>query len=97
MLRLRMCDEDREKFGGPQWLQFDADQLLDTPCDQLAAIETETGIVLALAVDNPNLTSARRLWLWLALKHAGVQLAWADFQPKVLRSDFTSGDADPPE
>lgn len=95
MLRLRMCDPDRERYGGPEWLTFDNAKLRDTPCDELSAIEARTGIVLAEAVDNPAAAGAMRLWLWLALDQADVHVDWDEFTPRTLRVQV--GDGDPPD
>lgn len=42
-MRLRMCDADRQEYGGPEWLDSNAalDALNDLDYDQLAAIETQ--------------------------------------------------------
>lgn len=96
MLQLRMSDADRDRYGGPEWLDYDAAVLDDTPCDELAKIEAQTGVVLYEAVQEPNAAAALRVWLWLALSRAGVDVAWPDFTPRTLRLRIRSGDAGPP-
>jgi hypothetical protein len=96
VLQLRMCDADRERYGGPEWLDYDAAVLDDTPCDELEDIEAQTGVVLFRAVQEPEAAAALRLWLWLALARAGVDIAWPDFTPRTMKLRVRSGDADPP-
>ncbi|GGK32178.1 hypothetical protein GCM10010124_26220 [Pilimelia terevasa] len=98
MARIRMCDADRETYGGPEWLGFNLATLTDdTDLGELEAIEAATDTVLAVAVAEPAGVRAIRLWLWIGLRNAGVNVEWAKFRPKVLRVAWEAGDALPPD
>lgn len=110
VLRLSMHEADRQTYGGPEWLDDDEaiDALNDLDLDELKAIERETRSVLDLTLIRLSATSVfnwsidhLRGRLWLALRHAGVDVKLADFTPvKILRTDMDFGsrgaDADPP-
>lgn len=100
MARIKMCDTDRENFGGPEWLPFRLTEMIDdTDVGELERLEKLTGVPFADAVE--ELTSARaiRLWLWLGLRAEGVDVAWKDFRPKVLKAvlDTDGGGVAPPD
>lgn len=40
-VKLRLDDEDRARYGGPEWLHFDADALDDLDPDELDRLERE--------------------------------------------------------
>lgn len=85
----RMCDADRELFGGPEWLKFDVAALYDAPAAVLEAYERELGFSLFRLLTELESFSARstRGALWIALKDAGVDyLDYATFDPKPLRA-----------
>ena len=39
----RMCDEDRERFGGPEWGQLDVTRVMDSRAGWLERIERQAG------------------------------------------------------
>jgi hypothetical protein len=105
---LRMADEDRATYGGPDELDFGAVPawLDDLGYDDLAALDDE--IVAALGAESPLLwviyqlmtdrraratIPIRRVWVWLSLRAAGVDVALADFKPAHL---FRLRVVDPP-
>lgn len=107
MNSLKLADEDRESFGGPELLDTRAAilRLNDLDYDALKAIEDEIraefGMVLieflADEIDTRSLAAFRGR-AWLALRHAGVDIALADFKPNVfgMRSVRDTPDAGPP-
>lgn len=108
MQNLRLTDADRERYGGPEWLDTDAALawLNGLPFDELDAIEKqmrpELGVVLlrfmAYEAYSDSL-SAFRGRAWLALRQAGVDIALAEFKPDIVRIGWRPedpADADPP-
>lgn len=102
--RLRLCDEDREKFGGPEWVTWDENELDDLSHKALAGFETEmqTSIVYLLQVDKVartiSWTTAR---VWLARKMAGIKtvpFAEFDIKPRKVLEEIVAeeDDAAPP-
>lgn len=98
-MRLRMADEDREKYGGPEELDFaDVPDWLDSlGYDDLVAVDDQ--IIAEFGKDSPLLLvlyqlltepgaaisiRMRRTRLWLSLRAAGVELPLADFKPARL-------------
>lgn len=99
VLRVRLCEADREEYGGPEWLELDRDVLDDTRADELHEIEAEMDLSFSmLFVEEVALRTARarKAVAWLALRQAGILHPWNDFQPRVLRSEFRAGGDVPP-
>lgn len=110
-MRLRMAPEDRETYGGPEWLDDDAttEALNDLDLDALMDIEGEVKSELGMTLNRLTATGFIN-WeiphirgrLWLALRMAGVEVDLADFKPaKILRTALEvpkrgGGDARPP-
>lgn len=88
----RMCDEDRDRFGGPEWLKFDVDALYNAPASELEEYEKVLGCSLFRLLTELESFSARstRGALWIALKGAGVDVDYATFDPKPLRANRRS-------
>lgn len=73
IIELRMCDEDRERFGGTEWVQLDVEKLFDVPGKTLRRYEGQTGYPIERAVDQagPGMPAvATQTLLWLARKQA---------------------------
>lgn len=83
---LRMGDEDRERYGGPEWVTFPVGALIHTPSSQLEAWEAETGIPLFLVLHElPTYGSrATRAALFIARRLAGEADTWDKFDPCTL-------------
>lgn len=97
MARLSMCEQDRDKYGGPEWLGLNLEKFVDdTPAGELEQIEDLTNVVVMWAVENPAAARSVRLWLWLGLRKAGVEIPWAEFTPRTLRVEWEPGDVVPP-
>ncbi len=103
-----MCDSDRERYGGPEWVEISIPDLVDE----------ETGLIeqLELAWDmSPTeflrdlvreTTKAMRAMIWIARLKAGCKDSVGDFKPKTLTwsgviyeplpTEQQAADADPP-
>lgn len=71
---LRLCDEDREKFGGPEWVTLDIDRVRDTDARTLIRWEAECNgsIEAALSSIYGEITAGQVIVLmWLARKQGG--------------------------
>jgi hypothetical protein len=86
----RLCDADRDEYGGPEWLELDPDALLDFRASQLAAWEKDMGQTIVSVVSQGRNESANAIrgQLWIALKLAGVNLEWAEFDPRALKAEL---------
>lgn len=101
-LELRLCDYDRERWGGPEWLCYDHDAVLDTPADELDRWEQQIGVSLEVILREVGQDTARanRLVAWIAYQQAGITIPWAEFTPRTLRMvvrTVSASDADPPD
>lgn len=107
MRRIKLCDEDRERYGGPEWLDTDAAIVWLSDLDEptLRGIEkqvrAEFGQVLLTFLADEVFTgsmAAFRGRAWLALLHEGVDIALADFTPKPMKMAWepAAPDAVPP-
>lgn len=107
MWRFRLSDEDREKYGGPEWVEYQLTKAVDLPVDVLEKIEDATGYTILVTLPDAlgkGSLRATRAAVWLARHIAGVpEPSFAEFQPSMLAADFEwvddpdpGGDADPP-
>lgn len=74
VLELRLCDPDREKYGGGEWIRLDVDKVFDLPGKTLRRYENQTGYAIERAVDlaGPGMPSvATQTLVWLARKQSG--------------------------
>lgn len=74
IIELRMCDEDRKKYGGPEWTPLDFDRVMDTPAGMLRRWELETGYPIERAIDEAGSGApaiATQILLWLSRKQTG--------------------------
>ncbi|HEU4422067.1 MAG TPA: hypothetical protein VFR67_05945 [Pilimelia sp.] len=76
-LEISLCEEDRKRLGGPEWLTLDVDRVYDTPASMLERWEMETGYAIERAMLEVGQTGApparaTRVVVWLARKQAGV-------------------------
>ena len=103
---VRLDVEDRKRYGGdeplPERLVCDTEWLKDLPAGELDELERETDLVFASLVpviegQVPRASVIRRAVAWLAVRQAGHHPTWAEFQPRLLRAEFTQeDDANPP-
>lgn len=74
VLELRMCDSDREKYGGQEWIRLDVDQVLDTPSSTLRRWELQTAYPIERAINEASHSmpaTATQVLVWLARKQSG--------------------------
>lgn len=100
-IRFRMCDEDRDAYGGPEWVTFDRERFKHLPGSELMAFEAATGFPLTGYFDD-RIDSAhgQRARLWVARRMAGLVDDWDKFDPRILLVDMEivkGGDAGPPD
>lgn len=99
-IEFKLDPRDQEKYGGPEWVSLDREQLDDLPFATLHRWEQQLGISIAqLLADEYRRATARGIAgvVWIARQMAGVDTPFADFaiRPrKVLQR--AAGDADPP-
>lgn len=95
---------DAELYGIDGDQVFDSEVLDDLPAGELEKLETEirahTGLLLSdLWPPRDNAVPLVRAVMWVTLRLAGKELAWADFDPQIRRARFTpvkGDDVDPP-
>lgn len=100
VLKIRLCDEDRDEYGLPEWLELDRDLVDDMRADALHELEVEMDITIwqLFAVLATRSARCKRAVAWLAMQQAGSKVPWADFNPRILKARFApGGDADPPD
>src|SRR5688572_5873477 len=101
MWRFRLSDEDRKKYGGPEWVEFRLAKAVELDTDLLEAIEDATGftilVTLSQGLDRGSHKAVRTAF-WLARHIAGVhEPPFHEFKPKLLEADFERVvDVDPP-
>lgn len=101
-----MCDADRARYGGPEWLEISLVDLLDEETGLIEQIELQWDVTpdeLERGMRRGSLIATRAL-IWAALRKADVHVAARGFRPKTLGEDGATfealpserGDADPP-
>jgi hypothetical protein len=74
IIELRMCDSDRERYGGEEWIRLDVEKLLDMPASKLRLYESQTGYPIERSIDQagPGMPAvATQVLMWLARKQSG--------------------------
>jgi hypothetical protein len=103
-MRYRFCEEDRAKFGGPEWLDIedviawstdaDYDKLVDAESQILALLDdpskslTWTVAQFVAETRTSTLLPMQRIRVWLCLIAAGSDVKLADFKPKLLAGEI---------
>lgn len=84
---LRMCQEDRDRYGGPEWIVFDFDALANLRALELEEIEETTGFRLVgfYVADLRVSIRGQRTALWIARRQAGLVDDWDTFDPLILQ------------
>lgn len=100
--RMRMAPEDRERYGGPEWVSWDWDAFRDLEVGELERIEEALDMSVGEFSDEMVRRSSkgRRAALWVARRLTGVSEDYRTFTPKIMRIEFVApdapADADPP-
>lgn len=91
-MKIRLTDADRERYGGPEWLDWDQDRLTVSEAEAFQdLIRDENGNPVPIGrYGGPggwiaNGGPAATKWvLWLCLRRAGVTVDWAGFDPSII-------------
>lgn len=85
MPRIRMCDEDRATYGGPEWVEIDMSALLDESTGLLEQIEENFGLTPGefLVQTSRGGMRATRAMVWTARFKAGCKDDPRTFRPRV--------------
>lgn len=105
---LRLCDEDRQKYGGPEWVRFDEKALDRLPFSKLHELEVGLNITFnwLFNIDKrANMLRWKVAQVWLARKLADIEtpdLPEFDVMPMLIEvkpddgAEIEVGDAVPP-
>lgn len=92
MWRFRLSAEDREKYGGPEWVEYQLSKAVDLEVDLLEQIEDATGYTILVGLPEAlsrGSLKASRAAVWLARHIAGIhEPGFAEFKPNMLTADF---------
>lgn len=91
MMRYKLCDEDRAEFGGEEWYTLDVAKLANARGKELARIEVELGMPLAVPLGVVTGTSYAiegiRAVVWLARYQNGLRTPFNDFDIRTMKVD----------
>lgn len=103
VIKIRLCDGDRAEYGCPEEMTVDVESLKDLRSSEHAAIDQEIGMALSLFIPLMEegvvqVAHVGRLTAWLGMRNAGIDIKWADFDPRLGRATITaeSDDQNPP-
>lgn len=98
MVKFRLCEEDRETYGGPEWVEFSVELLADQPSDFCEQIEDTLGWTVGDLGTQLIRASTRslRAAIWIGRRIAGCDDDWASFKPKVWKAEQDDGEDDVP-
>lgn len=94
-MKIRLTDADRELYGGPEWLEWDAGRFTVSEAEAFQEhIRDEQGNPIApqkyqqwLQQNKSSITVIK--WaMWLGIRRAGVAVGWDAFDPDFLRAAF---------
>lgn len=92
LLRIRLCEADRDTYGCGEEITLDFEALKDLTADELEEIDQEleyaVAVLLPLIEQGSELTRMRRCAVWLALRQAGSPVDYAKCNPQILRTRF---------
>jgi hypothetical protein len=99
-VEIKLCDEDRKKYGGDEWLPFDLSEYTSMDGDKLIALEEgmRMSFFRLRRIEMPEGTlRGTKVMVWLALQRAGVTgLSFDKFNPHLgLILTRAKGDDDP--
>lgn len=83
-MKLRLTDEDRERYGGDEWLVWESDRLTYT---EAVLLQERFGVdVRTYTRTWLGTGTADTLWwgLWLSLRRAGITVDADAFDPDLL-------------
>ncbi len=73
MPRIRMCDADRERYGGPEWVEIAIADIVNEETGLIEAVEEAWGLSPAEFISRISRGSIKslRAMIWLARRKAG--------------------------
>lgn len=80
-----MCDADRERYGGPEWVEINAAELMDEATGLIEQIEEAWDLTPPefLRGISRGSTKALRAMIWVARRKAGCLDNAATFRPRT--------------
>lgn len=109
MPRIRMCDADRERYGGPEWVEISMAEILDEEAGLIELLNSRRAWDLSLGefIDGVTRGMIRptQAMIWLARRKVGCTDDPLTFRPKIHRHSGVEyvelpsergDDADPP-
>lgn len=94
-IKVDLCAGDKAEYGvGDQDLSVDVESLKDMRASENSAIDQEIGMALSLFIPMLEegviqVAHCGRVTAWLALRNAGIDVKWNDFDPRLNRATFT--------
>lgn len=94
VIKIRLCNGDVAEYGAPEELTLDVESVKDMRASEQAAIDQEIGMALSMFVNLMedgvvSVAHVGRVAGWLALRNAGINLPWNDFDPRLGRATIT--------
>lgn len=93
LMHIQVAAEDREAYGGEEWVTFDPEYVENLPAREIIALEQaakaagEPIHLLTLMPDEMEGVRVKAMLL-LARKQAGLVDVWANFQPRLGKLRF---------
>lgn len=86
MLRIKLADKDRADLGVPEWVDFDGSVLRLKEVASLAQIPLKASEFEAFnnSEDPDEKLAGLGALIWLAVRRAGVEVSWADFDVDMV-------------
>lgn len=86
MPRIRLCDSDREKYGGPEWVEINMADLLNEETGLIEQIEERWDLTPSEFLNGVGRGSIRclRAMIWTARHKAGCRDDPRLFRPKTM-------------
>jgi hypothetical protein len=88
-VQYRLSDEDRAKFGGPEWVTFDRRKLFELDANELMKIESEMNLTIGqfLAASAQSSALGTKGMLWVARRFTGMKESFEKFNPHIFMCD----------
>lgn len=95
-VRYRLSDEDRAKFGGPEWVTFDRREIFRLPASELMTLENSIGLTIGefLTASMRGSTLGTKATLFIARQRAGLKESFSEFDPHIFECDTETVEED---
>lgn len=82
-VKYRLSDEDRAKFGGPEWVTFDRRELFKLDAAELMKIEAGMNMTIGqfFAASAQSSILGTKAMIWIARRFAGMKEEFSEFNP----------------